>query len=123
MVGEQPCQCAAFSINAQPSAASAVAMPKPIPLVEPVTIEVLPLSIILLLISLPGRCPTCCRRITPQADRGSAAKWSRASPLTDDDVAQNVGHIVQRFLAGIGVGTGIAPGCGEAAVDMSGTQR
>jgi hypothetical protein len=41
-----------FAINAQPSAASAVAMP--IPLVDPVTIAVLPLNIILLLISPAG---------------------------------------------------------------------
>ena len=38
-----------FSMMSQPSAASAVAMPSPIPLVEPVTIAILPLSIGVLL--------------------------------------------------------------------------
>ncbi len=94
--------------RARLSAASAVATPSPIPRVDPVTIEVLPLSVILLLISPAGRCPIWRCRITPQPGRGDAANWFRAGPMTDATL-RNAWAVRRGEPRRIGIGVGIAP--------------
>src|SRR5690242_1173821 len=81
-----------LSMIAQPSAASAVAMPKPMPLVDPVTTAALPFNIISNLLSDESR-----------ADRGVA----QLAPRHDARQRAGFRHRVERLdhhLAGGGVG-------------------
>src|SRR5277367_1874539 len=88
-------------------------------LVDSRTIEVLPLSIILLLISPAEAMPSCQRRITPQADGGQRGRlvWGG-----DDERRANLGHMAQRsrwMCDGMEIASNVA----GMAVDMSGTGR
>ena len=101
MVGEQPCQAAGKC-----PAVGAGAMP--IPRVDPMTIAVLPLSVILLLISPAGAMPNLVLSYYTRPGRGDVANWFMAGTMTEAPL-RNARAIRSGEPRRIGIGAGIAP--------------
>src|SRR6185437_12437099 len=71
-----------LSMMAQPSAANAVAMPRPMPLVEPVTIAALPCNIFCPLAGFAA-VTWSSRRVMQDAPRHDARQWPGARPRVE----------------------------------------